>query len=116
MAASTNLFVSVLGSVAGSWPAILQNRIVFGVCDRDWYSSYSWIFYGWYLRGLGFENDSLLIVALLLVWSSLMMIVRAVAELRNRSLSEKMVMLALGVEILIPRRGPGKIFLVSVLA
>ena len=31
MAASTNLFVSVLGSVAGSWPAILQNRIVFRV-------------------------------------------------------------------------------------
>jgi hypothetical protein len=31
----------------------------------------------------------LLIVALLLVWSSLMMIVRAVAELRNRSLSDE---------------------------
>ena len=31
IAASTNLFVSVLGSIAGSWPAILQNRIVFRV-------------------------------------------------------------------------------------
>ncbi|MEK9676521.1 MAG: TSUP family transporter, partial [Chloroflexota bacterium] len=31
IAASTNLFVSVIGSVAGSWPAILQQRIVYRV-------------------------------------------------------------------------------------
>ena len=31
IAASTNLLVSVVGAVAGSWPAILQNRIVFRV-------------------------------------------------------------------------------------
>ena len=89
MAASTNLFVSVLGSVAGSWPAILQNRIVFRVVIVIGIPAIAGSFLGGIYADLVSRMILLLIVALLLVWSSLMMIVRAVAELRNRSLSDE---------------------------
>ena len=89
MAASTNLFVSVLGSVAGSWPAILQNRIVFRVVIVIGIPAIAGSFMGGIYADLVSRMILLLIVALLLVWSSLMMIVRAVAELRNRSLSDE---------------------------
>jgi len=89
MAASTNLFVSVLGSVAGSWPAILQNRIVFRVVIVIGIPAIAGSFLGGIYADLVSRMILLLIVALLLVWSSLMMIVRAIAELRNRSLSDE---------------------------
>mgnify|MGYP001325251068 FL=1 len=89
MAASTNLFVSVLGSVAGSWPAILQNRIVFRVVIVIGIPAIAGSFAGGLYADLVSRMILLLIVALLLVWSSLMMIVRAVAELRDRSSSDE---------------------------
>ena len=89
MAASTNLFVSVLGSVAGSWPAILQNRIVFRVVIVIGIPAIAGSFVGGLYADLVSRMILLLIVAVLLVWSSLMMIVRAVAELRNRSSSDE---------------------------
>ena len=89
MAASTNLFVSVLGSVAGSWPAILQNRIVFRVVIVIGIPAIAGSFVGGLYADLVSIMILLLIVAVLLVWSSLMMIVRAVAELRNRSSSDE---------------------------
>ena len=88
MAASTNLFVSVLGSVAGSWPAILQNRIVFRVVIVIGIPAIAGSFVGGLYADLVSRMILLLIVAVLLLWSSLMMIVRAVAELRNRSSSD----------------------------
>lgn len=89
MAASTNLFVSVLGSVAGSWPAILQNRIVFRVVIVIGIPAIAGSFVGGLYADLVSRMILLLIVAVLLLWSSLMMIVRAVAELRNRSSSDE---------------------------
>jgi uncharacterized membrane protein YfcA len=89
MAASTNLFVSVLGSVAGSWPAILQNRIVFRVVIVIGIPAIAGSFVGGLYADLVSRMVLLLIVAVLLLWSSLMMIVRAVAELRNRSSSDE---------------------------
>ena len=89
MAASTNLFVSVLGSVAGSWPAILQNRIVFRVVIVIGIPAIAGSFVGGLYAELVSRMILLLIVAVLLLWSSLMMIVRAVAELRNRSSSDE---------------------------
>ncbi len=88
MAASTNLFVSVLGSVAGSWPAILQNRIVFRVVIVIGIPAIAGSFVGGLYADLVSRKILLLIVAVLLLWSSLMMIVRAVTELRNRSASD----------------------------
>jgi hypothetical protein len=85
IAASTNLFVSVLGSVAGSWPAILQHRIVFRVVIVIGIPAIAGSFVGGLYADLVSRTVLLVIVALLLVWSSTMMITRAIAELRNRS-------------------------------
>ncbi len=85
IAASTNLLVSVLGSVAGSWPAILQNRIVFRVVVVIGIPAVIGSFIGGLYADLVSRIALLTIVALLLVWSSTAMIVRALAELRNRT-------------------------------
>lgn len=85
IAASTNLLVSVLGSVAGSWPAILQNRIVFRVVVVIGIPAVIGSFIGGLYADLVSRVVLLTIVALLLVWSSTAMIFRALAELRNRT-------------------------------
>ena len=85
IAASTNLLVSVLGSVAGSWPAILQNRIVFRVVVVIGIPAVIGSFVGGLFANLVSREVLLTIVALLLVWSSTAMIVRALTELRNRT-------------------------------
>ena len=85
IAASTNLLVSVLGSVAGSWPAILQNRIVFRVVVIIGIPAVIGSFIGGLYADLVSREVLLTIVALLLVWSSVAMIIRALAELRNRT-------------------------------
>ena len=85
IAASTNLLVSVLGSVAGSWPAILQNRIVFRVVVIIGIPAVIGSFIGGLYADLVSRVVLLTIVALLLVWSSVAMIIRAIAELRNRT-------------------------------
>ncbi|MCH2516026.1 MAG: sulfite exporter TauE/SafE family protein [Dehalococcoidia bacterium] len=85
IAASTNLLVSVLGSVAGSWPAILQNRIVFRVVVIIGIPAVIGSFIGGLYADLVSRVVLLTIVALLLVWSSVAMIIRALAELRNRT-------------------------------
>lgn len=84
IAASTNLFVSVLGSIAGSWPAILQNRIVFRVVLVIGIPAIAGSFVGGLYADIVSRTVLLTIVALLLLWSSLMMIVRATSEIRNR--------------------------------
>jgi hypothetical protein len=83
IAASTNLFVSVLGSFAGSWPAILQNRIVFRVVLIIGIPAVAGSFVGGLYADLVSQTVLLTLVALLLVWSSLMMIMRAMAEIRG---------------------------------
>ena len=83
IAASTNLFVSVLGSFAGSWPAILQNRIVYRVVLVIGLPAIAGSFFGGLYADIVSRTVLLTIVALLLVWSSLMMITRAMAELRS---------------------------------
>ena len=89
IAASTNLFVSVLGSFAGSWPAILQNRIVFRVVVIIGIPAIAGSFVGGLYADLISRTVLLTIVALLLVWSSFMMIRRARSELRgNTALQE----------------------------
>ena len=85
IAASTNLLVSVLGAVAGSWPAILQNRIVFRVVIIIGIPAVLGSFFGGLFADVVDRVYLLTIVALLLVWSSVAMIVRARAELRNRT-------------------------------
>jgi len=83
IAASTNLFVSVLGSFAGSWPAILQNRIVYRVVLVIGLPAIAGSFFGGLYADIVSRTVLLTIVALLLVWSSVMMITRAMAELRS---------------------------------
>ena len=83
IAASTNLFVSVLGSLAGSWPAILQNRIVYRVVLVIGIPAIVGSFVGGLYADMISRTVLLTIVALLLVWSSVMMITRAMAELRS---------------------------------
>ena len=83
IAASTNLFVSVLGSFAGSWPAILQNRIVFRVVLVIGIPAIGGSFFGGLYADIVSRTVLLTIVALLLVWSSVMMIGRAMADLRS---------------------------------
>ena len=85
IAASTNLLVSVLGAVAGSWPAILQNRIVFRVVVVIGIPAVIGSFLGGLYADLVDRVYLLTIVALLLVWSSVAMIIRARAELRDRT-------------------------------
>jgi uncharacterized membrane protein YfcA len=87
IAASTNLFVSVLGSVAGSWPAILQNRIVFRVVIVIGIPAIAGSFIGGLYADLVSRVVLLTLVGLLLVWSSTMMIFRAVAELRDKTIT-----------------------------
>lgn len=83
IAASTNLFVSVLGSLAGSWPAILQNRIVYRVVLVIGIPAIGGSFVGGFYADIISRTVLLTIVALLLVWSSVMMITRAMVELRS---------------------------------
>ena len=83
IAASTNLFVSVLGSLAGSWPAILQNRIVYRVVLVIGIPAIGGSFVGGLYADFVSRTVLLTIVALLIVWSSTMMIIRAVTELRS---------------------------------
>ena len=85
VAASTNLIVSVVGSVAGSWPAILQHRIVFRVVVVIGIPAVIGSFIGGLYADVVSRVVLLSIVALLLVWSSIAMIVRALAELRSRT-------------------------------
>ena len=85
VAASTNLIVSVVGSVAGSWPAILQRRIVFRVVVVIGIPAVIGSFIGGLYADVVSRVVLLTIVALLLVWSSVAMIVRALAEIRSRT-------------------------------
>ncbi len=83
IAASTNLFVSVLGSFAASWPAILQNRIVYRVVLVIGIPAIGGSFVGGLYADIISRTVLLTIVALLLMWSSLMMITRAISEFRS---------------------------------
>ncbi|MBT4125858.1 MAG: sulfite exporter TauE/SafE family protein [Chloroflexi bacterium] len=87
LAASTNLFVSVLGSLAGSWPAILQHRIVYRVVLVIGIPAIGGSFVGGLYADLVSRTVLLTIVALLLVWSAVMMITRAMGELRSKKVS-----------------------------
>jgi uncharacterized membrane protein YfcA len=83
IAASTNLFVSVLGSFAGSLPAIFQHRVVFRVVLIIGIPAVAGSFVGGLYADLVSRTVLLTLVALLLVWSSAMMIMRALTELRG---------------------------------
>jgi uncharacterized membrane protein YfcA len=87
LAASTNLFVSLLGSLAGSWPAILQHRIVYRVVLIIGIPAIGGSFVGGLYADLISRTVLLTIVALLLVWSAVTMISRATGELRSKKVS-----------------------------
>ena len=91
IAASTNLFVSVLGSIAGSWPAILPTAAkgrgaMLGLCLlmmmaaamlRPVQVTYLALVVGGLYADIVSRTVLLVIVALLLLWSSMMLIIRA---------------------------------------
>ncbi|MEK9675040.1 MAG: sulfite exporter TauE/SafE family protein, partial [Chloroflexota bacterium] len=72
-------------SVAGSWPAILQQRIVYRVVIIIGIPAIAGSFVGGLYADIVSRQVLLTIVALLLVWSAVAMIVRATAEIRNTS-------------------------------
>ena len=85
IAASTNLFVSLIGSFAGSWPAILQNRIVYRVVLVIGVPAIGGSFIGGLYADLVSRTILLTVVAVLLLWSALMLIGRSLTDLRDHN-------------------------------
>ncbi len=81
-AAGTNLFVSAVSSVAGSWPAILENRVAFRVVIFLGVPA----FIGSLIGGLFADVAPIWLllgaVAIFLVWSSITLIVQAYNEMK----------------------------------
>lgn len=90
-AASTNLFVSAVSSVAGSWPAILENRVAFRVVFLLGVPA----FIGSLIGGLYADIAPIWLllggVAVFLVWSAISLMVQAYNELKvEKSLRAQM--------------------------
>ncbi len=82
VAAGTNLFVSAVSSLAGSWPAILENRVAFRVVFLLGVPA----FIGSLIGGLFADVAPIWLllgaVSVFLVWSSITLIVQAYNELK----------------------------------
>lgn len=82
VAAGANLFVSAVSSVAGSWPAILENRVAFRVVIVLGVPA----FIGSLIGGLYADVAPIWLllgaVSIFLVWSSITLIVQAYNELK----------------------------------
>lgn len=82
VAAGTNLFVSAVSSLAGSWPAILENRVAFRVVFLLGVPA----FIGSLIGGLYADIAPIWLllsaVSVFLVWSSISLIVQAYNELK----------------------------------
>lgn len=82
VAAGTNLFVSAVSSIAGSWPAILENRVAFRVVIVLGIPA----FIGSLIGGLYADVAPVWLllgaVSVFLVWSSISLIVQAYTELK----------------------------------
>ncbi len=82
VAAGTNLFVSAVSSLAGSWPAILENRVAFRVVLVLGIPA----FIGSLIGGLYADVAPIWLllgaVSVFLVWSSISLIVQAYNELK----------------------------------
>lgn len=82
VAAGTNLFVSAVSSLAGSWPAILENRVAFRVVIVLGVPA----FIGSLIGGLFADVAPIWLllgaVSVFLVWSSISLIVQAYNELK----------------------------------
>jgi uncharacterized membrane protein YfcA len=89
VAASTNLLVTVFSAVAGSWPAILENRVNWRVVVLLGVPGFIGALIG------GYYADALPVWLLLsavgffMVWSSIMMILQATKELQAGSEERK---------------------------
>lgn len=82
VAAGTNLFVSAVSSVAGSWPAILENRVAFRVVVFLGIPAFIGSLIGGLYADIAPVWLLLVAVSLLLVWSSISLIVQAYNELK----------------------------------
>ena len=82
VAAGANLFISAVSSIAGSWPAILENRVAFRVVILLGIPA----FIGSLIGGLFADVAPIWLllsaVAVFLVWSSISLIVQAYNELK----------------------------------
>ncbi len=82
VAAGANLFVSAVSSIAGSWPALLENRVAFRVVFLLGVPA----FIGSLIGGLFADVAPIWLllsaVAVFLVWSSISLIVQAYGELK----------------------------------
>ncbi len=82
VAASANLFVSAVSSIAGSWPAILENRVAFRVVILLGVPA----FIGSLIGGLFADVAPIWLllgaVSVFLIWSSISLIVQAYNELK----------------------------------
>lgn len=82
VAAGANLFVSAVSSIAGSWPALLDNRVAFRVVIFLGIPA----FIGSLIGGLFADTAPIWLllgaVSLFLVWSSISLIVQAYNELK----------------------------------
>ena len=83
MAAGTNLAVTVLGAIAGSWPAILERRVVGRIALVMGAPAIGGSFVGARYADVVPTWVLLLMVALFLAWSGLLLVVRAAQELHN---------------------------------
>lgn len=85
IAASTNLAVSFVSSVAGSWPAILQQRVVMRIALLIGIPAVAGSFLGGRFADQFPTWMLLILVSLFLVWSSVAMLIRARAEIAGRT-------------------------------
>lgn len=88
IAASTNLAVSFVSSVAGSWPAILQQRVVMRVALLIGIPAIVGSFLGGRFADQFPSWALLVLVSIFLVWSSAAMLLRARAEITGRAVAQ----------------------------
>ena len=82
VAASANLFISAVSSIAGSWPAILQNRVAFKVVFLLGVPAFIGSLIGGIYADIAPVWLLLGAVAVFLVWSAISLIVQAYNELK----------------------------------
>lgn len=87
VAASTNLLVTVFSSIAGSWPAILESRVNWKVVVALGVPGFIGAMIGGYYADVLPIWLLLVVVGIFMVWSSIMMILQAMSEIRSKSVA-----------------------------